>query len=566
MFPSRPSSPKPSISFVRSKSAHISLMLQETFIHDVKAKLICELQDDGQWRLFLTSIMGRKVNYLLGRDYGPEERLFIDKLLPIRIREMHQKKVNDILSDGNQSPYWSALFTNMLGRRIKICNPINDEPRFIKIIMNSKESQNSNYEFSVICIDETAQHLISKEQIENAHDVRSLMRMGIKTISEHPFTQLSKEIFLRQTPQQLAEIYEQLKERDAQLLDVMEMSMSIYGKVNHQKLESERLSSIELMMIDHKINEFLEEQAQEKSITIKPIGDSSLMLPFNLINLLRLMLNQMIQLCLQQQITQIYIQHRCDTTLYICDLYVTQTLTYIEKCLDPYIKEWIGKGGNVEYLPNHNLLISMPAFSKFGFYNEDEPIVEISKIIDEIKMKSDIPVIYLVDDVFLNIKVLINYCIRFMKSHEKVDANQLQRMSCNVPQNEWQNRKVISVNCGGAIFICCANGDVASKVLREVPAYGMITDMEMPGSKDGESLILWLKAHEIRNRLEPMKILVNTALTIDEYQKKHVRLNQIGVPYVCKGIETTPIQWFVKETLDLFYASQLREYSVKIVK
>lgn len=137
----------------------------------LQATLVCERQVDGSWSSNLCHFIGMNMVNIFGKIFKEDEQLPLIALLSTKIQAQHQKLMSDILNQGQASSYWSALFSNMLNRTIKIRNPILDEPRFVKIIMAPKVQLEDHYEFEILLIDETSAHLISQQEYQQSHDI-----------------------------------------------------------------------------------------------------------------------------------------------------------------------------------------------------------------------------------------------------------------------------------------------------------------------------------------------------------------------------------------------------------
>lgn len=521
----------------------------------LEARLVCEYQSDNHWVLYLTNISGSRVAFLVGRAYAPNERLYLSDILFATMADDHQQKVDEILSDGMRSSYWNLLFSNMLGRRIKIRNPVNDEPRFIKILMNDLrdlkelvDTTTTNFEFSVKFIDETNKNLIYSEHITGAHDIRSLTRMGLTTLAFSPFQAMTRQEFTQKSAEELAEIYDQLKQRDEQLLQIFSQTLNVFSKPLEENVTlKESSSSSALCSIDSEIDQFLKDK--HFPLNLKLSGNTSLlMLESKILETLKQTLKLTIELFVNHNVSELSVTHRCDETIYICDILLSDSISNVEEVVAPLRETEF----QFEVVNPHNILISKPAIYKHGIFSQDGLALKLEDIQRQIEQNPNVPVILFVDDVLLNIKMLVNYCTREMGARGYIFKKSL----ITVDVTQWQERQVFLLDMGAAFFVLAANGDVASKVIEKINIDGMISDMEMPGFKNGESLILWTKVFEQRQNRNPMMMLVNTGLNERDYFERYPRLSNLEIPYVCKGTSNKPISQFIDATLAQFAVAQ----------
>lgn len=513
---------------------------------DLEAMLVAETLPNNHWNLYLTNIRGPRIEFILGRSFTSTERLNVSDLLDVSIRDAHQEMVDNLFSEGAISPDWNFLFGNMFGRLIKIRNPGNDEPRFVKILMEDlkdvPKSPSLSYEFSVRFFDETQQHIVSRENISSAHDIRALARMGLETLVNSPLKSVPKSEFIHKPPQELSYLFEKIMDREQQACEIFEQTLNVFAR-SKEESPVVQPSSTSLLPIDETVNLFL--NAQNFPLSLKLTGNTPLLLlQFQVLEILQQTLKSMIDLFLRYQISEIWIHHRCEEAQYICDIFSSMELP-----LDQISVHHPDRDLKTTLVNQHQVLLSRPAIFRHGLFQQDNLQSKIEEIKQQLVHNSAIPVILLADDVALNIKMMANYCTRVIKEHLQSSQIEVKKMSFSATPEQWAKNQIVLLDVGIALFIACANGDVASKVIEKIEVDAMITDMEMPGFQNGESLILWTKVYEYQNRKKPMKILMNTALNETDYLEKYPRLSVLNIPYVCKGGSSEKIDQLIHSIL-----------------
>ena len=509
----------------------------------LQATLICERQGDGSWSSNLCHFIGMNMFNILGKHFKDDEQLPLFALLPARIQAEHQKKMSDILDEGQASPYWNALFSNMLNRTIKIRNPVLDEPRFVKIIMTPKVQLENHYQFEILLIDETSAHLISQQEYQKSHDIRALMRYGIKSITEN---QMTKVQFLEKAHLEVDSLYEHVHEQEEHLIELMDNVMQLSSSNSHKTPHDDHLSSLEFLQIDTKINAFLEE-LNLPNLRLSITGTTTLYDSYKNIELCISIIKQVLELAIKYGISEVYLHHRSEQKLYICDLLFSHSVLEFALFNPETLKALHHEKGSLEILSTQQLILEKPTINT-ALHDLSCNFDEIDAVCHEFP---NIGVILLVDDLFLNLKLLFKTCMQYIKVNKKIDASGFEKKSLMLNQSSWMMQKIlIQKICPHLLFVFCMNADIAIEIIKKIRIHGMITDMEMPGDNNGQDLILWLKAFEQRKQKESIPVILNTALTEREYQEKCLRLIQLNTSYLCKGSSNRIIQEFMNSIIE----------------
>ena len=509
----------------------------------LQATLVCERQVDGSWSSNLCHFVGMNMVNILGKIFKDDEQLPLMALLPTRIQAQHQKLMSDILNQGQASPYWSALFSNMLNRTIKINNPILDEPRFVKIIMAPKVQLKNYYEFEILLIDETSAHLISQQEYQQSHDIRALMRYGIKSITG---SQMTKEQFIEKASLSVDTLYEHVHEQEEHLIDLMDNVLQIMSKNSVKQPLEDRLSSLEFLQIDTKINELLQE-FHPPNLHLIITGKTRLYDNYINIQLCISIIKQLLALAIKYDISEVYLHHRSERNVYICDILFSHSVSELTLLDSELFRALHQQEGSLEILSTQQMILEKPTTHPAL----DDLSFDFDEIDNICHQFPNIGVILLVDDLFLNLKLLFNTCMQYIKAHKKIDTSGFDKKSVTLRQSSWMMQKIlIQKICPNLLFVFCMNADMAIEIIKKIRIHGMITDMEMPGDNNGEDLILWLKAFEQQTQKAPIPIILHTALTEQEYQEKCFRLIQLNTSYICKGTSNHIIQEFINSIIE----------------
>lgn len=167
---------------------------RERFTPDLTATLTCKY-DGKHWILALSHIIPSSTCQLIARDLPKNLTLSIDAFIPPHKRAYHQKSVDSILSEGEQSPHWSRLINKMLkDRYINILGYHPDAPSLsehqIAIVMEMIEKKENEYIFKVEFYDNSAVCDAAKKAANMSHNLRGAFSSIVQE-TKHVRDQLS---------------------------------------------------------------------------------------------------------------------------------------------------------------------------------------------------------------------------------------------------------------------------------------------------------------------------------------------------------------------------------------
>ncbi|MDF1683105.1 MAG: hybrid sensor histidine kinase/response regulator [Legionellaceae bacterium] len=567
----------------------------------VEANLNCQCLDDGGWLLTLTHIKGADVRFLLGREYGLDESLDLDSLIPEKYREAHHNFVSDILSKGIKSIHWDRLFNGMMGRALKIKTSSGDD-RDVNISMMLDEENfifGVFYCFKMHLVDKTSVNLVATKAGSITHDARGQTRDGISLVDQM-LAKFVPENFISQ------EAHAALSCDLTHLKEILESNLLLFSDSRsdflpeHIKFQLEQkdtgTNSVDLMETVHTcVKKFVEKQQARLKIThgdtrqlsyleSENPEDKALQLESNKIALLERFLINLIKNAIEANATVIDVQCssviRCDKKYLKCDVTdngpglpealldnffsrpmkpsllsstsssFRRTLEDIEKkrgegTLMAYEKWRYAKGEAFVFerqdrRQGTTFCLFMPALQ---LDKKLETGLDGQKLAEARQFKR---LILLVDDQLIILKGLERSLFAYQRLAYKTADTALGSLT----QATWQEEGWVTDAMGEYGVICAANGLVAEEILKNLPIDALITDEQMPGLS-GSDLIQAVRQFELKNQKALMPIALNSGDSVEELSsEKQAFLINADVTCLLKGNDQAKCHAFLEKILE----------------
>lgn len=151
---------------------------------EFKAELIC-VRYLYKWNIILKNISGYRNNDIT----NGKKKIFLKDLLPDDVKEKHDKFINNILDNYNNSPYWESFLNGKMQRSVNIINPINKKKFNVKIKLTFVNKFWRRYKFNIEITD--IKEIFSN--VMNIHNIRLIFK-SIITVIDNDTNQNMKTI------------------------------------------------------------------------------------------------------------------------------------------------------------------------------------------------------------------------------------------------------------------------------------------------------------------------------------------------------------------------------------
>ncbi len=153
-----------------------------SFDYDFKCILECKIINSSiNPSLILKNIKGNKKIDLIGSDV---DEIDLNLLLPETFRDVHNKLMIDVITNGQQSQYWTAFMNGKMQRSIDIINPIDKKIHNVKLNINFKSQNKNLFIFDVIITDITNNNKTINKTGLITHDLRAVLKSALNIICE----------------------------------------------------------------------------------------------------------------------------------------------------------------------------------------------------------------------------------------------------------------------------------------------------------------------------------------------------------------------------------------------
>lgn len=490
--------------------------------YDVKATLICsrKIGSESEWDISLSNIYGRKVQYLFGHFFEANESLSLEEILPLHLHEMHRIKVNSILNQGCESPYWPLLFNTMVKRTIKIVTADDKRPRLVKILMELDPSSSINrehYIFDVTFFDETIQNIVAEKAGSITHDMRGLLAACASI--EEPFDTLSSEQFSALSESEKDQVFKRHREAVDSRKEILKACLDLCkpsrSDFTARAIMEDNQSNYHALQPLDQLTAFLTtqhlqrqvEQGHECIITCPDTPQISL--EKNKIDALKRFLLNLIKNAIEALATEISIQFTEEAELLVCQVsdngkgmptelannFFSRTLPYHrtettdesitgnrhEGTLLAY-EAWRHLGGQATVvsakpaqfrlsIAKHHHFFSHTPKPTSNYALSNEQLEKLKHFFDVSTRKYTF---LLVDDTVLHLKFLTRKIQQFLsiKTH---DSDVLKQ------KINWSGDEILLDMIGFCGVIYASNGRVALEVIKQAyPITALVTDKSMP--------------------------------------------------------------------------------------
>jgi CheY-like chemotaxis protein/two-component sensor histidine kinase len=557
--------------------------LEETL--DLTAKLICTKTSEMTWDVYLTHIRGSKVPYLLGHSFDDAERVSLEHLLSSERRVKHEEYITSILNEGEQSPYWSYLFENMMRHPVNITNPFNNTDRLVQIIMKldecivDVEKKPQEYHFNVTFIDLSLENMVANKAGGITHDLRGLLTATKNTAGE-TLKQFTREQFMHLSKEELSILYDKLTQETIDVHAVINESMSLCkpsradfttNACMHDSITSQEMSDA-FALPEDKIPTFLRLSKSNYSTTKSEhcelifTGHPNIALEIKTIQQLERFLLNLIKNAIEAAATKIEITFAEENENFVCEVvdngngmpseiastFFTrkmpqkrgehQTLAVEnnrgEGTLIAY-QAWTSCGGSAEVNAPRNgeqgtrFVLSIPALSRVSMFPKHFPVwnTHQTSILNLIK-KYTHHLLLVVDDSFMQIKSIMNRLKKFLSTENEPSLYSI----FNIEKKSWESGAIALDVYNEWYVITASNGDIAHAIYKEINNIdALITDQQMPGHLQGIDLIKKIRQYE-KITQRNINIALNTADSFEDMDTKtQDTIVELNVRLLLKG-------------------------------
>ena len=484
-------------------------------IDEIQCNLEC-LKIHDEYYFILKNIKGDKKIELFGSNVS---EIDLNLLLAEKFRDKHKMFMIDILTKKNKSKYWDLFINGKMSRNIEIINPLNNKIFNVSLIIKSISNNNDLSIFNVIFTN----ILFSNKNFNNnnhlvlKHELNSLIKSNINLINElEKKYDINNVILIKDL---LNEEYKILN--DERKLICKNINLNDYTSSNQIKLY------VFMPKLIRELKSFYNKLLIKINISTIKLVDVKIFNEFEEII---------------KQIINILIMMNCIFNCEICFdiiennnlIEINTTITNISKITILEIVEAI----NFKFLNNNNQLnftylvdnLSIKIFLKICPINNniDENVFSLNQI-NQLYIINK-PIIVIIDDIFVNLKLLLASIIK----HKQIDLKLFPKLT----SGEWQNVGMFLIDTDEYKYILAANGIVGEEICIITNPHTIITDIQMPLlngidmikillNNNINSKIFITSAYEDSSDEEFIQFIKNNNLTFIEKGKKYDWIKEI---------------------------------------